>query len=149
MDLSFQEKSVWVSVIAIIVVFGNHFSVVFGAPEALTSVELLVRLIGAIILLVVIEIVLHVLIAVTARRDAKDGDRLDERDRLVVVKASRNAYVVLFIGILSMIWYIVLGDLKSDPSVTPVMNANLLLLAIVVAELCNYGSRLFYYRRGV
>lgn len=74
---------------------------------------------------------------------------MDERDRLIATRASRNAYFVLFIGVLIMIGMIVAGDLKNDPGITPVMSANLLLLAVVVAELVNFGSRLFYYRSGI
>lgn len=149
MDLSFQEKSVWVSLIAIVVVFGYHFSEVFGTTEVTTSGDLVVRLIGVIIMLVVIEIALHILIAVSEIQDAADGGAMDERDRLIATRASRNAYFVLFIGVLIMIGTIVAGDLKNDPGITPVMSANLLLLAIVVAELVNFGSRLFYYRSGI
>lgn len=149
MDLSFQEKSVWVSLIAIVVVFGYHFSEVFGTTEVITSGDFVVRLIGVIIMLVVIEIALHILIAVSEIQDAADGGAMDERDRLIATRASRNAYFVLFIGVLIMIGTIVAGDLKNDPGITPVMSANLLLLAIVVAELVNFGSRLFYYRSGI
>jgi hypothetical protein len=151
MDLSFQEKSHWASLFAIVGVFGYHFHNVFGAVEAITTVELMVRLIGVIIVIVVIEIVLHIVIAVTAIKDAEDGGALDERDVLVNTRAFRNAYVVLFIGVLHMIGYVIAGDLSSEPrwEVTPANTANLLLFVLVIAEIVNYASRLYYYRRGV
>ena len=151
MDLSFQEKSVWTSLIAIIAVFGYHFYKVFGAVEAISTAELVVRLVGIIIIIVIIEIVLHIIIAVTAIKDAEDGGALDERDVLINARAFRNAYVVLFIGVLHMIGYVIAGDLNSEPrwEVTPANTANLLLLVLVVAEIVNYASRLYYYRRGI
>lgn len=119
MDLSFQEKSVRVSLIGIVVVLGYHFSEVFGTPEVITTGDLVVRLIGVIIMLVVIEITLHILIAVTAIQDA--GGALDERDQLVATRASRNAYCILCIGVLIIIGTIPAADLNSEPhwEVTP------------------------------
>jgi len=151
MDLSFQEKSHWASLIAIVGVFGYHFYNVLGADEAITTVEFMVRLIGVIIVIVVIEIVLHTVIAITAIKDAEDGGALDERDVLVNHKAYRNAYFVLFIGVLHIIGYVVAGDINGGLrwQVTPANTANLLLLVLVVAEIVNYASRLYYYRRGI
>lgn len=151
MDLSFQEKSIWVSVVTIVVVFAYYFASLFGAPEVMTPIETVVRFIGAVAILVIIEIVLHVLIAVMDVKGAEAHGEVDERDRLVVNKASRNAYFVLCISVFALIGHFIASEMMNyaGPDVTPIMSANLLLLAIVLAEIVNFSSQLFYYRRGI
>jgi hypothetical protein len=151
MDLSFQEKSVWASLIAIVAVFGFHFYKVFGPAQAINTADLLVRLVGIVIVIVIIEIVLHIIIAMTAARDAEVGGAMDERDVLVATRAYRNAYMVMFVGVIYMLGYVIAGDLNAGSrwTVNAVNSANLLLLILVVAEIVNYGSRIFYYRSGV
>ncbi len=150
MDLSFQEKSVWASLFSIISVFGYHFYQVFGSAEPVTGAEIAFRLIGVIVVIVTIEIVLHILIAVTGLGEAKDAGTMDERDTLVAIRAYRNAYFVLAVTVVLMIGYVLGGVQFLDPRwiPTPAMTANLLLLGMVVAEITNYGSRIFFYRRG-
>jgi uncharacterized membrane protein len=150
MDLSFQEKSVWASLVSIVVVFGYHFYQVFGSEAAMTGPEIVARLAGTVVVIIVIEIVLHILIAVINPEDTKERGRGDERDSLVAVKAYRNAYIVLLVAVLLMIGYVLTGDPGTDPQQipTPAMTANLLLFCMVIAEIINYGSRIYFYRRG-
>jgi len=151
MDLSFQEKSIWVSVIAILVVFGYYFISIFSAAGSMTSAETIFRFIGAIVILVIIEITLHILIAVTDVKGAEEHDVVDERDRLVAIKANRNAYFVLTIGVFTLIGHFVASEMARypGPDFTPLMSANLLLLIVVSAEIVNFSSQLYYYRKGV
>lgn len=150
MDLSFQEKSVWASLVSIVAVSGYHFYKAFGATEPMTGNEIAFRLVGTVVIIIVVEIVLHILIAVVNPRDTKAGGRGDERDTLVAIKAYRNAYVVLMGALFCMMGYVLTGDSVNDPRwvPTPAMTANLLLFIMVVAEITNYGSRIYFYRRG-
>ena len=150
MDLSFQEKSVWASLIGLIAVFGFHFNNSFGNLE-LTAQQMLVRLIWVIASLVIIEIISHIIIAVTSIKDAQAGATPDERDTLISIKAGRNAYYLLTICVLGLIIHWVVYELieTSDVVITSTYHANMLLLALVIAEIMNYGSRIYYYRRGI
>jgi hypothetical protein len=84
MNLSYQEKSIWGSMVATLAVYGVYFG--SGARGGL---------IGTIILLIIIQIVCQIAIAVVARPEPKD-----ERDRTIERKAWRNGYVLLVTGTL-------------------------------------------------
>lgn len=84
MNLSYQEKSIWGSLIATLLVYGGYFGA--GAKGSL---------IGTVILLVIIQIVCQIAIAIAARPEPKD-----ERDRQIEAKAWRNGYVLLVTGTL-------------------------------------------------
>ncbi len=123
MNLSYQEKSIWASLIATFLVYGRYFAM--GARGSLPA---------TVVALVVIEIVFQIAISVASRPVPKD-----ERDNLIAVKAYRSAYLVLVCGVLTIC-------LISD-SVVP--TAKTLFLALVVADTVKSVSRLYYYRRGV
>lgn len=84
MNLSYQEKSTWGSLVATLAVYGVYFG--SGARGSL---------IGTIVLLVIVQIVCQIAIAVVARPEPRD-----ERDRAIESKGWRNGYVLLVTGTL-------------------------------------------------
>jgi hypothetical protein len=121
MNLSYQEKSIWGSLVATLLVYGRYFA--SGAHGGL---------VGTIIVLVVIQIVCQIAIAVADKPQPKD-----ERDRLIDAKAYRTAYLILVTGI------ILCMNIVAAPTV------NAMLLALVAAETVKSVTQLYYYRRGV
>src|SRR5271170_6767034 len=83
MNLSYQEKSTWGSLIATLIVYGRYFA--SGSHG----------LIGTIIALVVIQIVCQIVIAIVSKPEPKD-----ERDRLINAKAYRTGYFLLVTGVI-------------------------------------------------
>ena len=138
--MSFREKSAWVSFICIAVVFGIYFSTVFHVlPDwwrARDSFHLFLRLVGA---LVVLEIILHVAIAIQSPREARSPK--DEREQLIDLRATRVAFRVLLVGTFAAIGTLHMPGNRLDM-------AHVMLLSIVIAELTRFGMQIVYHRRG-
>lgn len=142
LNMSFEEKSTWVSLAIITFVFTGYFSQVY---EGLLSGNLDKAAItglfaGAVITIIVLEIVFHIAISVL---NVKDADRsTDERDNLFSMKAGNISGWVLGIGVL-----IVAGHtFITEPDAIWV--ANLLLFVVFVSQVVSYALQIFYYRRG-
>jgi len=150
MDMSYQEKSILGSLLAVVVVYGYYFASVlrdFGHPEF--DGGSLGRLVFAVIAIVVIEIVYHIVLALESKPEPKD-----ERDILIDCKAYRNAYFLFATGAFLVIGWVIMAGLVRDAAptriiITPFLMVNLVLLAMVVAELMKFLTQLFYYRRGL
>ena len=122
--LTFQEKSLWLSLTATVAVYAAYVARALG-------------LIEAVVLLVIVMIAGNVVLAVHRRPEPRD-----ERDRRFATLAARNAYYVL-----SAAGFGALG--VAALSLGAFWTAHALLLALVLAEITKGASQLVYYRRGV
>lgn len=141
-NISFEEKSTWASLVIILTVFTGYFSQVFEGVAAgnLDKAEISGLFLGAVISVIVLEIILHIAIAIF---NVKDADRsLDERDRLFSMKAGNIAGWVLGTGVLIIAVQTFIGDLDG------LWVANLLLFIVFISQIVSYSLKLFYYRRG-
>ena len=147
MDLSYQEKSILGSLLAMVVVYGYYFAAVLrdaSSPEFKVG-----RLVLAVIAIIVIEIVYHIVLALESKPEPKD-----ERDILIECKAYRNAYFLLATGAFLVIACVIMAGLARDAAptriiVTPFITVNLVLFFMVLAELMKFLTQLYYYRRGL
>jgi uncharacterized membrane protein HdeD (DUF308 family) len=139
MNKSFQEKSIWISLITISLIFGYYFVRVFkmASQDEINVVENIVLLISVIAMVIIVEVVFHIIIALRDRPEAQD-----ERDRLIELKATRNAYFVLAFGIFLPIACIA-------ASVRPFIVAHVIMFIFVLSEIAQFLSQLLYYRRGI
>ena len=142
MNISFKEKSIWVSLIITIVVFGYYFTRVFGILNQSTggTTEPIVLYIGVVIFMVILVIVSHILLAIIYTKEANDFN--DERDKLIELKGTRISYWILILGIFQA----VAGLLMTK---SPIMIANVLLLFFVIAAIVGDSVKLYYYRKGI
>ncbi|MGC2111249.1 MAG: hypothetical protein WA655_17170 [Candidatus Korobacteraceae bacterium] len=142
MDLSYQEKSILGSLLAMVAIYGYYFANTLrhvGEPQFEGGT--LGRLIITVIALIVVEIVYHIVLAIEQKPERKD-----ERDVLIECKAYRNAYLLLASGAALLgTFEIIVGRV----TLTPYLTVNLLLLAMVAGELTKLLTQLFYYRRGL
>jgi hypothetical protein len=140
-----NELPLLVSLLVVVIMFGSYFFYVFANLEDLIGG--FQRFLGAVTLLVVVELVLHSLIA--AQR--ADG-QADERDRAIQSAASRWSYGVMAAGIWLIIGQLVLGMIFRQAWINSYFSsyllANALFLVFVVGELVSISARLLYYRRG-
>ena len=97
-------------------------------------------LLYCVIALALIEVVVHIVVAMRAPKDAQAPK--DERERLIELKAIRIAYYVFVVGALLAVSTIYLGH-------NVFAMAYHVLLAFVVAEVVNYAARIVYHRRGL
>ena len=168
--MSKQERVSWVSLVVNVLIGYWYFSAVlrlppgadlFGPRMAAFAVQLIIL---SIVISIACEVALQVAQKHTGGSDA-DKSSVDERDRLINLTASRNAYVVLSVAIIVLLVRVALvewvqrsGRHQADPrsmlemlsigALAPMHIAQLLLLALTLAGITMYASRVFHYRRG-
>jgi hypothetical protein len=145
-NLSFQEKSLWLMFVGLVAAFGFYFWTVLSAQPSVAAVlpaeavevmpHQVVLFALAVVMLVILQVIGHILIAIVDWRS-----ETDERDRLIGLKGTRNAAYVLATGVfLSLCAAVVTrGNF---------VTAHVLLASWVLAQLVEIGSQLFLYRRG-
>ena len=141
--MSFREKSDWLSFVSLCflgIYFGEIVRVLLGGAHSggpYYYFTLFWVLIGA---LVVIQVVTHIVLAARSPADAKSP--LDERERLIHLRAIRPAYFVLLAGT-----FLTIGTMHMGFNTWQF--AHCILFVIWIAELTRYGMRLYFYRRAV
>jgi len=149
MEMSYQEKSITGSLIAMLVVYGYYFAAVLrNIGQAEFAGSALGRLVVAVVAIVVIEIVYHIVLSVAAKPEK------DERDTIIELKAYRNAYFAYGAGaFFVMAWVVAAGLLQGAASthmiIRPFLLVNLVLLFLVLAEVVKFVTQLLYYTRGL
>jgi multisubunit Na+/H+ antiporter MnhB subunit len=98
--MSFREKSAWISIVAIGLVYGFYgLQLLHHAPTRLGFAAMLV---GSIMLTIMVSIVGHV--AVARRRE-----KPDERDRLIDARSTRFGYHAMAVGVWGLIFLALTG----------------------------------------
>ncbi|MDZ4805966.1 MAG: hypothetical protein SGI90_13985 [Candidatus Eisenbacteria bacterium] len=136
MNLSFQEKSLWLRFVSLVAVFGFYFVTALPAHARDVMPQQVVLFMLVVVMLVITQVVGHIVIAIADRHT-----ETDERDRLIELKGTRNAAYVLATGV-----FLALGTaLLTDGNFA---FTHVLLGFWVLAHLVEIGSQLFLYRRG-
>lgn len=137
--MSFREKSAWISFVSILAIFGIYFTAVGMAMVGRFDYSRIFGLfIQLVIALVIIEITLHIIVAIRAPREAEAPT--DERERLISLKAHRVGGYTLAAGVFLGIYTVHLGANAGQV-------AHAVLLAFVVAQLARYGTEIALHRR--
>lgn len=140
--MTFREKSCLASLLIMSMVWFNYFVRVWPAlaDGSITRADSIGLFIGALVTLVILEIVVHIGLAMT---DPKTADQpTDERDRIFGYKAGNLAGFVLGFCV------VIIGVFAMFKDVSSVLIANLLLLTLVLSQCADYALVLYYYRRG-
>jgi hypothetical protein len=136
MDLSFQEKSLWVMFLGLLAVYGYYFSMVLPSDAANVMPQHMVLFGVAVAYLVASQVVGHILIAIVDPRD-----ETDERDRLIELKGTRVGSWVLAVGVFASLCVAVQTQGNF-------LFTHVLLGSWVLSQLVETGSQLYLYRRG-
>jgi hypothetical protein len=162
--MSKQEKASWSLLVSNLAIGVWYFSMLFGLGTDLAAQ--VGAMVGLFIKLTVVSIVLAVageIVMYALSGNSKDTVEEDERDQLISLKARRNGYFVLVSAVILLMAAPVVTialTLRIPPTAPDfataflqqagqaVFMANLLLLALMLAEVVIQGSRVFYYRRG-
>ena len=142
MKLSFKEKSIWISLIITILLFGIYFTLaftVFTNPYD-PSTNLIGLFVTVITVYIIIQIILQAAIALVHKKEAESG--ADERDHLIELKATRISYFILACGV----WIAGTGMVILT---SQLLMAHIIILFFILAEVVGFSTQLFYYRRGV
>lgn len=139
MDMSFEEKSVWIQLIGLVVGLGGY--VVIAGLMLSNGVNALPAFapafVVAIVLVVAINVAGHVVAANCGR-----SDEADERDQLIGCRAESRSSWILGVGVIGAIMALIL-------SVGGVWVAHLLLISLFGSEMAKDVLQIIYYRRGI
>ena len=142
MDMSFQEKSAWGSLIAIGLVAFWFFPTAFEvAGDSNNPYDLFFLGIGCIVGLIIIEVVYQSVVAVSGSAES------DERDALINLWAERNSGWVLAIGLFWLVGHIFAVSAVDVPEpMGAMLIAVWILFTLTVAEFAKLASQVWYYR---
>ncbi|MBT4034855.1 MAG: hypothetical protein HOB84_08880 [Candidatus Marinimicrobia bacterium] len=142
MNLSYQEKSIWASLIITSIMFIYYFSRVLGVIENpdLPESSLISVFIGVITVTIFAQIVIQSIMAIIYSDEVKDGG--DERESLIRLKATSISHYVLISGV-----WIACMSFYLNPSALMLMNV--FIVFFVVSEIVGFVAQLIYYQRGV
>lgn len=139
-DMSFREKSAWITFVTLLAVFVPFFYYSYlSLTDQVPHHQAMRVAIGLLVAFVALEVVLHAIAALLAPKDARSPK--DERERLIEMRATRVAFPVLVLGAL-----VGAGMIHVSPSVWVMQQV--VLLAIVAAELVKFGTEIVLFRRG-
>jgi hypothetical protein len=138
--MAFREKSAWISLITYTLVFGGYFATVWRVwDESWGRGQSLGLMVGAIVALVILAIIFNTALALFFPRDA--DTRADEREVLIDLKAERIASYTLSALLVCVVATLIVGW-------NPYLVANLLMGAMVIAEVVKDIAQIVYFRRG-
>jgi len=173
--MSQQERVSWLSLLTTLVIGYWYFQAVFALPaDADLHGPAMARLVTKLIVMAIaIGIAGELLLRMVQYRSqaaGPDATSADERDALIHLKATRNAHVVLGLGVILVLCQVVMlemtprlaGRLAAGSAQVPdtllqrlltgplsaLHVAQLLLLALTLASITLNGSRVLYNRRG-
>ncbi len=139
MSITFQEKSIIVTLTTTLIIFSGYFVTAFTmlAQPDVPEASIIALFIGAVVLMVAVQIGVHVIIALFSKHEESD-----ERDKLIKLKATRISYYVLVAGI----WATAVSPALWSSTF---MILNLLILSFMLSAIIGQISQLVMYRRGV
>ena len=141
MTMTFREKSLWISLAALVITFGGYFYSAYQTSLYLpVSKDLMPHhaglFIGATAVLVLILIAGHIVIALLDRRTEPD-----ERDRSIELRAGRYGSFLLGTGVFLALCAAVMTEGNA-------IMAHVLLGFWVLAEIVEIATQLVVYQRG-
>lgn len=138
--MSFREKSAWIALFTYGVVFGGYFLTLTHAWDDRYGQGLSVGLLfAAVVALVIVAATLTIVAALFNPKEANTPP--DERETLIDLKAERIASYTLSVGVVLLIGALLMGW-------NSFLVANLLLAAMVIAELVKAIAQIISYHAG-
>jgi hypothetical protein len=137
--MSFREKCAWISVCSMLAIGGAYFgSLGAGGLEwgGFHGVSLLT---AAVVLLVTVQGALRMAVAVHRPGEARPV--LDEREKLIDLKAMRIAYY-------GLAWGVITACLLGTLSPPVVFDTNSLLFVLLTVEVLRAAAQILYFRLG-
>lgn len=136
MSVTFKEKSLWIQIVTLSLVFGSYFLNLDYTGVDRFPPNLVVHFIGLLVLLTVLTILGHIFAAAF-----NEPENEDERDVIIELKATRiKAFLLASSIVITMLTSLTLQN--------EFVTLHLLLLFLVVSEVVEKAIQLFYYRQG-
>ena len=139
-SLSYQEKSLYGSLAAELLVYGPYFFLHHG-----NSVN---KVVGMIVGIIVLQILLQSLIAALTR-----NRMTDERDRLVLLRGYRAGYITLaslmILGLGTLWLHATIGNLSMNNRLLGLHFLSVFFGMLVVADITKTVAQIVAYRRAL
>ena len=157
MNMTFKEKSTWLSLLVTFVIFGNYAISVFTMDPSVLNAEEMIdlamdNLSSAVLYLIIIEIIFQSLIAAASRN--KMEMQGDERDRTISLTANNSGYWVLSTGVVITIGQLILphvfgiGEFVEErTSIIPLFEMHMLLFSLILSEIVRFAHQIYLYRK--
>lgn len=137
--MSFREKTAWISLVSLLLVFGIYFTAVgLAMAGRLQYSQTFSWFLQLVLAFVVLQVVLRLIVAKRAPLDAKVP--ADEREKLIGLKADRVAGYILAVGVFVAIFTLHLGA-------GPGELAHAVLLAFAISQLAKQTAVIALHRR--
>lgn len=141
-SLSYQEKSLWGSLAAELLVYGTYFVLNLHRPNTVNWVA------GMITSIIVLQIILQSLIAIFTRNRTTD-----ERDRLILLRGYRAGYLTLaslmVLG-LGMLWFHAsVGHMPVTNHMMGLHFLNVFFGMLVISDIVKTVAQIVAYRRAL
>ena len=135
MSVTFKEKSLWIQIVTLSLVFGSYFLALDYTGVDRFPPNLVSHFIGLLVVLTVLTILGHIF---AAAFNAPENE--DERDLIIELKATRiKAFLLASSIVITMLTSLTLQN--------EFVTFHLLLLFLVVSEVVEKAVQLFYYRQ--
>ena len=138
-QMPFREKSAWISLVCLPATFGAFFLAMATGLVPTSGILAVKVFFGCTAGFVLLQLGLYAAAAMRAPADARAAR--DERERLIALKAARNAWAVLVCGMLITAGSLHLGLQQSQMGY-------LAMAFLVLSEMVRAASCIFYFRRG-
>ncbi len=140
--MPFREKSAWISLVCLLATFGLFFFLLVTGQLGTHPMAHFHWFLHALILFILLQVVLQIMARVISRERKAPPD---ERERLILLKSTRNAYGALVLGAVCVPLSLHLpGHLYIEwPSLPWVA-----LAGLFIAEVVRAISQIVYFRRG-
>ena len=140
--MSFREKTAWAMGAVLIAAGIWYFQRVIGLSEAMGEVAPpnIAFVIGYVILVVIASIIVNIIIAMGAGKDA--DARVDERERIITDKAGHWSGYVLAVGTVAGLWHF---SWLNDGN----LMFHIIFGALMASQIAEYAFQIFLFRRGV
>lgn len=146
-SMSFQEKSAWGTLVALLAIGGLYFRTTIGLWQAgeLHLHSTFGLAVGLTVLLVVVLVACHVLIAIFG--GAEDDD---ERDRLIAWRAGNSGGLVLGFAVVSVVLMVIgSGLIGAAFWQQPAVIVNGLMTGVFIATVVELVLTIWFHRRGI
>jgi hypothetical protein len=150
--MSYQEKSVTVSLIAHLMIVGYYLFNVFQMFQdgGLAAGQLFglwaVVIVAGIIVVITGNILANIILSIVhaVRTGGEESERFieDERDKLIDLKGSKVAYITFSVGVLIAMLTFVFGQ-------PPLVMFSIIIFFSIAAEIASNTAQIIMYRRGM
>lgn len=138
--MSFREKSAWITLVTVVLCFGAYFGAIAGGWIEREGVVPLHYGLLCIVVLVVLQVVLHIVAAISNPKDARAPR--DEREKAFENRSHSLGYYLLN-G-----WMLAIVVAVHFPNVHNVDVVYLAMIGLIVTTVAVSISQIVQYRRG-